>query len=104
MCSAYLLKYFSNQIDIIYVRRTVDEIERGNKQILRLPEGAEKGRIAGGRRTLEASVILGIAEEADREKFGKSEIKEKQEELLEQCAKYEGIWKMKYLNVQTASR
>ena len=92
MCSAYSLKCFNCQIDIKYVRHTVDEIERGNKQILRLPEGAEKGRVAGGRRTLEASIILGIAEEADREKFSKPEIKEKQEELLEQYAKYEGIW------------
>jgi len=72
---------FDCQIDYAYVRHTVDEIEQGNKQILRLPDGAEKGRIAGGRRTLETSVILGIAEEADREKSGKSEIKEKQEHL-----------------------
>jgi hypothetical protein len=79
-------------MDYAYVRRTVDEIEQGNKQILRLPEGAEKGRIAGGRRTLETSVILGIAKEADREKPCKHEIKEKQEFLLEIYAKHEGIW------------
>ena len=66
-CSSHLSKFFDDQIDYAYVRHTVDEIEQGNKQILRLPEGAEKGRIAAGRRTLEASVILGITEEADRE-------------------------------------
>ena len=92
MCSSYLLECLNCQIDIVYVRHTVDEIERGNKQILRLPESAEKGRIAGGRRTLEASVILGIAEEADREKSGKPEIKENQEQLLEVYAKHEEIW------------
>jgi len=83
---------FDFQIDYAYVRHTVDEIEQGNKQILRLPDGAEKGRIAGGRRTLEASVILGIAEEANREKFSKSEIKEMQECILEFYAKHEEIW------------
>ena len=83
---------FDYQIDYAYVRHTVDDIEQGNKQILRLPEGAEKGRIAGGRRTLEASVILGITEEADREKSGEFEIKEMQEYLMEAYAKHEGIW------------
>ena len=80
------------KIDFEYVRHTVDEIERGNKRILRLPEEAEKGRIDGGRRTLEASVILGIAKKADREKFGEFEIKEEQEHLLEIFAHHEGIW------------
>jgi len=80
------------EIDYEYVRHTVDEIERGNKKILRLPEEAEKGRINGGRRTLEASVILGIAEEADREKFGELEIRVKQERLMEIYAKHERIW------------
>jgi len=82
----------NHKIDYEYVKLTVDEIERGNKRILRLPEEAEKGRIAGGRRTLEVSVILGIAEKADREKFGEFEIKVKQEQLLEIYAKHEGIW------------
>jgi len=79
-------------IDYEYVRHTVDEIERGNKTILRLPEEAEKGRIDGGRRTLEASIIVGITKEADREEFGEPEIREKQARLLEVYAIHEKIW------------
>ena len=71
-----------NLIDYEYVKYAVDEIERGNKKILRLPEEAEKGRIDGGRRTLEASIILGIAEKTDRDEFSKHEIKFKQDLLL----------------------
>jgi len=92
MSTLHLSEPFNYQIDFEYVRRTVEQIERGNKQILRLPESAEKGRIIGGRRTLETSVILGISEKTDREQLSMHEIKEKQELLLEIYAKHEKIW------------
>jgi hypothetical protein len=68
--------FCNHQIDYGYVRHTVGEVERGNKKILRLPEEAEKGRIDGGRRAIEASVILGLTEKADRAEFSQHEIKE----------------------------
>ena len=92
MSALHLSDSFDYQINFAYVKHTVDQIKRGNKQIFRLPESAEKGRIIGGRRTLEASVVVGISEKTDREQLSLHEIKEKQELLLEIYAKHEKIW------------
>lgn len=69
------MSFRDHKIDYKYVRYTVDEIERGNKKILRLPEEAEKGRIEGGRGAIEASVILGTTEKTDRAELGQYEVK-----------------------------
>jgi hypothetical protein len=79
-------------IDYEYVRQTASEIQQGNKRILRLPARAEEGRILGGRRTIEASIILGTTEKTDREQFSGDEIKRKQELILEEYALHEAIW------------
>jgi hypothetical protein len=81
-----------NSIDYEDIERTASEIEQGYKRILRLPESAEKGRILGGRNAIEASLIVGIAEAANRTEFEGYTVKQFQETVLEEYANYKHIW------------
>jgi hypothetical protein len=75
-----------------YIEQTSKEIEQGYKRILRLPESTEKGRILGGRNTIEASLVLGIAETPDRAEPNVDTVRKRQETALEEYAKYKNIW------------
>jgi hypothetical protein len=81
------------------VERTADAIEAGTAHIDRLSLAEEQGRREGGRRNVEASVILGAKESADSKKGrnesgrenGRGSVEE-QEQRLKEYAQKEGIW------------
>ena len=66
-------------VDYADIERTAKAIERGNTRILRLPERAEAGRILGGRTAIEASIIVGIAETANRTEPDSNAVRKLQE-------------------------
>ena len=86
------------------VRQLSSRAISGSVQIIRLNEREEQGRIRGGRRNVEASILLGAEESPSRgiearsgsEQAGKREsrtqIRQRQEKLLEDYAKESGIW------------
>lgn len=87
-------------VDYDRAKDVAGRIQRGSLEIRRLNPKAEQGRIAGGQRTLEASVLLG-ADDQHRQKASqgsgqsvesRSDTRERQEKLLENYAKREGIW------------
>ncbi|MDR3093514.1 MAG: hypothetical protein LBU62_02580 [Bacteroidales bacterium] len=86
-------------VDSANIGQTAEEVERGNKRILRLPESAEEGRILGGRTAIEASLIVGIAETADRTEPDVATVRKRQEIALEEYAKHKGIW-MDYARIE----
>jgi hypothetical protein len=89
----------SGEIDYGELKRTADAIEEGRATLDRLLVAAERGRKDGGRRNVEASLILGADERADRqtsqECLDSKSLKEKrirQEQLIEAYARKKGIW------------
>lgn len=99
------LNLFDDEGNINYeeLKNISDGIERGDIKIARLNEAEERGRIEGGRRNVEASVIAGTKNSPsgrtgtgeESRYLGWDEHKENvkpQEEALEQYAKDQGIW------------
>ncbi|MDR3366030.1 MAG: hypothetical protein LBO71_03565, partial [Prevotellaceae bacterium] len=84
------------------LKRTADEIEAGRASLNRLSLAEERGRAKGGRRNVEASIILGGGERAfskDTQERGGSQsaqnendARERQEQLLEKWAREAGIF------------
>jgi hypothetical protein len=89
-------------INYVELERTADAIERGIAYIDRLLLAEEQGRTKGGRRNVEASVLLGRAYSSKQNiisaKSGKSRTEAEngerieQEQLLEAWAKEKGIF------------
>jgi hypothetical protein len=71
-------------------------VEGGELEINKYDPAVEQGRIAGGRRNVEASLILAGSERAIQETSSTSghgvESHRRQEKLLEHYAKREGVW------------
>jgi len=67
-------------------------IEQGELEIKRLDPAGEQGRIKGGTRAIEATVILARNERASEEAGSRTHPVKRQEKLLEEYAKREGIW------------
>ncbi|GHU95010.1 hypothetical protein FACS1894156_3960 [Bacteroidia bacterium] len=74
-----------NSTDYECIERTANEIEQGYKRILRLPESAEKGRILGGQKAIEASLVVGTTETTNRAEFDVDTIKK--------MTTFHNIWK-----------
>lgn len=82
------------------VRDVAGRIESGELEIERLDPEGERGRVAGGKRTLEATVLLGADEhrrQTTSQRSGpnvesRGDAQARQERLLESYAKREGIW------------
>jgi hypothetical protein len=72
------------------IRAEAADIIQGHKRISCLPEEAERGRVEGGLKTIEASCLIGRYEKADAQDT--NGIKKSQELKLEKWAKYEKIW------------
>ncbi len=79
-------------IDYGRVKEIADGIVSGTSRIVRLNECEERGRILGGQRNVEASLIAGASEGADSEGLGEDSALQRSEEALEAYAKHEGIW------------
>ena len=73
------------------IRTEATDIIQGHKRISRLPEQAERGRIEGGERTIQASIIVG-KNGSRLQALPIRELKEQQEQKLEEWAKHEKIW------------
>jgi hypothetical protein len=87
------------EIDYKKLNRAADAIEEGRASLDRLLVGAESGRTKGGRRNVEASIILGASESANRRTsqgvLSEKELKEvraRQEKLIEDYARKGKIW------------
>jgi len=74
------------------VKNVAGRIERGEATIKRLDTDGEQGRIAGGKRAIESSIILARGERASEESGSRTRPFERQERTLEEYAKSEGIW------------
>lgn len=80
-----------NGIDYDKAKDVARRVEQGELEIVRLDRGGEQGRIAGGKRTLEATVLLGADEQrrqASSQRSGsnvesRSDTRQRQERLLE---------------------
>ncbi|MDL5055903.1 LPD5 domain-containing protein [Geitlerinema calcuttense] len=85
-------------IDYEQIKDVAGRIESGELEIGRLDPAGERGRIAGGRRNVEASLVLAANERAGQktstaDRMGShSNTIRQQEKLLEAYAKREGIW------------
>jgi hypothetical protein len=74
---------------------TANEILMGRRRICRLSPEEEKGRIAGGRRNVEASVILGAGRGTNEKNESKQRFRAtaaEQENCLREYAKSVDIW------------
>ncbi len=89
------------KINYEQLEKISDGIERGSIQITRLDGKEERGRIEGGRRNVEASILLGGSERARTKKTETSsrlgwddhkKAVKHQEDILEQYAKDKDIW------------
>jgi hypothetical protein len=90
------------QIDYDKLKQYADRIERGTATLNRLSLAEEIGRLSGGRSNVEASLVLGhstanqcVATRAGSSSTGKADQHDdrtKQEYLLEQWARHEGIF------------
>lgn len=67
-------------------------IERGDATIRRLNPSGEQGRIKGGQRNVEASIILAANERASEKSGSRTHPIKRQERVLEEYAKREGVW------------
>jgi hypothetical protein len=81
----------NNSRDYETIRKTATEVINGSRQIHRLIPKAEKGRIEGGRRNVEASILLGTSERTDLSDTSEFQALI-QEQILENYAKYENSW------------
>jgi hypothetical protein len=88
------------EFDYEQVKNVAARIRSGEYQIDRLDSGGEQGRIAGGQRNVEASLIAGADEATGQgtSAAGKPRVEshsdtvKRQERLLESYARREGIW------------
>ena len=80
------------EVDYERVKEIARRIVSGTSRIVRLDDREERGRILGGQRNVEASLIAAASEGADREGFDQSGALQRSEETLEAYAKHEGIW------------
>ncbi|MDR1879233.1 MAG: hypothetical protein LBQ64_06695 [Bacteroidales bacterium] len=90
------------EIDYGSLRKTADAIERGTACLNRLSLAEERGRTKGNRRNVEASLILGRANAAERRISQESresqraknedDARKRQEQLLVDWAKHESIF------------
>ena len=55
--------FTDNGIDYDKAKDVARRVEQGELEIVRLDRGGEQGRIVGGQRTLEATVLLGADEQ-----------------------------------------
>ncbi|GHT87520.1 hypothetical protein FACS189474_0500 [Bacteroidia bacterium] len=81
----------SNNIKHVHydsIRKTAKEIIEGSRRIYRLIPKGEKGRIEGGARNVEASVLIGTEERTDLSDPGRHQALI-QERLLEEYAKFQ---------------
>jgi 8-oxo-dGTP pyrophosphatase MutT (NUDIX family) len=104
-------KYIDKKIDskgkIVYIYKKVDNkdsnntvkikdyarrIEEGIESLKRLSSAEEQGRLLGGRRNVEAAILLGTNAGASDQDKEPSERKIVQEKLLEEYARKEGFW------------
>lgn len=77
------------------IKREAEEVFTGRLILNRLPPKAERGRIKGGRRNVEASLVVGKSDGTAKNLESKQTELEKQqlqEEQLRAYAKEEGIW------------
>jgi adenine/guanine phosphoribosyltransferase-like PRPP-binding protein len=79
------------EIDYERVKTVSSRILSGEIQIVRLNEAEEEGRIRGGRRNVEASLLIGANESADRGSPAR-EKRAREEQILEKFARQEGFW------------
>jgi hypothetical protein len=85
------------EIDYEQVRNIASRIISGESKIFRLNEREEQGRIRGGRRNVEASIISGAdagthSTTSSRSRTKRIEANKKVESRLEKYAKNENIW------------
>ncbi len=73
------------------VKTVARRVISGESKIVRLNEREERGRILGGRRNVEASLLIGANQSADKTS-GRRERKTAEEKILEDYAKAEGFW------------
>jgi hypothetical protein len=78
-------------IDYGSIKKAAEEIINGSRQIYRLIPKAEKGRIEGGRRNVEATILLGTEERTDLSDTSEFQAVI-QEQTLEDYARQESIW------------
>ncbi|MDR2410173.1 MAG: hypothetical protein LBE13_18975, partial [Bacteroidales bacterium] len=98
--ATFVENIFNEKGEINYeeLKRTTDAIEEITSNLNRLSLAEEQGRRQGGRRNVEASVLLTADERANSEKIRNAgtravgERAKRQEELLKDYAKKEGIW------------
>jgi hypothetical protein len=79
-------------IDYERVKEIANRIVSGTGRIVRLDDGEERGRILGGQRNVEASLIAGAEEGAGPEGESRRSAIQRSEEALEAYARNEGIW------------
>lgn len=86
------LRKENGELDYDRIKTIAAEIVSGESQIIRLNDEEERGRILGGRRNVEASIIAGTSEGADKEGKPDRGAVRRSEEVLEKYAREEGIW------------
>ena len=79
-------------IDYGSVKEIANRIVSGTGRIIRLNDGEERGRILGGQRNVEASLIARAEEGAGQEGESRRSAIQRSEEALEAYARNEGIW------------
>ena len=79
-------------IDYERVKNIAERVVSGTSRIVRLNDREEQGRILGGQRNVEASLIAAASEATDSKGFGEGGALQRSEEELEAFAKHEGIW------------
>ena len=80
------------EFDYAQVKTTAKRIISGKSRIIRLNDGEEQGRIYGGSRNVEASLIAGAEESSSEERESRRSKIQRSEEALEAYARHEGIW------------
>ncbi|MDR0603812.1 MAG: hypothetical protein LBG80_05860 [Bacteroidales bacterium] len=90
------------EIDYEELKRTTDEVESGRITLNRLSLAEEQGRRKGGRRNVEASIVLGRGEKTFSENTqecsrsagtpNENESRRRQEQLLEKWARETGVF------------
>jgi len=89
LASLYTL---DGDLDYDRVKEFAHWIVSGSGRIVRLNDFEERGRILGGQRNVEASLIAGASERADRQRIDEGRPIQRSEEALEAYARNEGIW------------
>ncbi len=80
------------RVDYERVKIIAAGVISGTGRIIRLDDGEEQGRILGGQRNVEASLIAGAEERASAEGESRRSTIQRSEEALEAYARHESIW------------